>query len=109
MSRAAGLIFLLGVNQYFKFIRFPEVKFQISKMTALLKQSGYEMLNALLDYVGNYIFVAVVGIMSTTVLAANQVTFTILLMVFIVAMNFGVGVQIFMGRNRGDVYLELSS
>jgi MATE family multidrug resistance protein len=72
------------------------------EITEMLRLSGPEILNCLLDYSGNLIFVFVVGLAGTAALAGGRIGFTLLIILFVVAMNFGIGIQILMGYSIGQ-------
>ncbi len=75
----------------------------------MVRLSGPEVVNALLDYVGNLMFVWVTGLLGAVALAGGRIAFIVLLIFFTISMTFGVGIQILMGRSLGKGDLASAS
>jgi putative MATE family efflux protein len=101
VSRGTGLLFLLIVNQRYSFIQFGKLRFRLTKIWKMLQLSSYEILNALLDYGGNFVFFSFMGALGTIPLAGGRLGFNLLFICFSVTLSFGIGVQIMMGQNKG--------
>lgn len=97
-----GLILFIMMTIRSKIINLPEFKFKAKEGLRIVKLSGPEMINAALDYSGNLIFVLVISMLGTSALAGGRLSTLVLMTFFIVALNFGMGVQILMGRKLGE-------
>lgn len=66
------------------------------------------MLDALADYAGNLLMVALVSLLGTMALAGGRIAFQIMMFLFVLAMCFGGGVRILTGQCLGkEDYLRL--
>lgn len=84
----------------------PRFSFRIDRFMKLLRLSSPEMFNSLIDYSGNLVFVALVGMLGVNALASGRVSFVVLMVLLVAALNFGIGVMILLGNSLGKGDLE---
>ena len=80
----------------------PKLTFQWHEMCQQIRLSFPEISSAALDYAGNLIFVTTIGFLGSTALAGGRIAFQILLILFIISSQFGVGIKILMGHSLGS-------
>lgn len=71
------------------------------EMNGILQMSKFEVTNAIIIYVGNLLFIYIIGFGGASDLAASRVAFTVMLAVFVASSSLGVATQILAGRRIG--------
>lgn len=73
----------------------------LAQLATMARLSLPETINAILDYGGTLVFVAIVATLGSAALAGSQIALTLVLVIFILAFVFGAGIQILVGRSLG--------
>jgi putative MATE family efflux protein len=101
LASLSGMLLLATLFVKLRPIPLRPIILQWNEIRELLRLSGPEIINSVLDYSGGFVFAIVVGVLGTASLAGSRISYQFLIILFTIATSFGVGIQILIGRNYG--------
>ena len=82
-------------------VPFPRWQWRNTVAQDLFTLSVPEITNMGIDYLGNFFFIAITGSLGSLALAGSRIALVLMTFFFVVALNFGLGIQILVGRALG--------
>jgi len=101
LSTLGGLAFLAWCFRRRRLFRIELKRPRRDEARTILRLSSPEIVNQALDYTGGLVFTALIGLLGISALAAARVANVVLMTLFVLASNFGLGLQIMMGHSLG--------